>query len=131
MKGSNLLGSGDRNNEAYLYFRKNDTTIIKSVADTYMFKNGKIVSNNAQITIYLQNDSILILSADLYLLDGHHRLLSAMLIDPKMKLKALIIDLPIKKLLPLTIAYGDSIGNKRNQWGQADDKRNNTKFKWS
>ncbi len=58
MKGSNLLGSGDRDNDAYLYFRKNDTTIIKSVAGTYMFKNGKIVSNNAQITIHLQSDSI-------------------------------------------------------------------------
>ena len=58
MKGSNLLGSGDRDNEAFLYFRKTDTTIIKSVADTYMFKKGKIVSNNAQITIYLQQDSI-------------------------------------------------------------------------
>jgi len=58
MKGANLLGSGDRYNEAYLYFRKTDTTIIKSVADTYMFKKGRIVSNNTQITIYLQNDSI-------------------------------------------------------------------------
>ncbi|MFC2096063.1 hypothetical protein ACFLQ3_00005, partial [Bacteroidota bacterium] len=58
MKGSNLLGSGDQNNDAYLYIQKNDTTIITSVADTYMFKHGRIVSNNAQITIHLKNDSI-------------------------------------------------------------------------
>ena len=58
MKGSNLLGSGDQNNDAYLYIQKNDTNIIASVADTYMFKRGRIVSNNAQITIHLKNDSI-------------------------------------------------------------------------
>lgn len=58
MKGSNLIGSGDQDNEAYLYFKKNDTTIITAVSDAYMFKNGKIVSNNAQITIHLKNDSI-------------------------------------------------------------------------
>ncbi|HAF28892.1 MAG TPA: hypothetical protein DCG75_07575 [Bacteroidales bacterium] len=58
MKGSNLMGSGDKDNEAYLYIQKNDTTIITAVSDAYMFKNGKIVSNNAQITIHLKNDSI-------------------------------------------------------------------------
>ncbi len=58
MKGANLLGSGDQNNDAYLYIQKSDTTIITSVANTYMFKHGRIVSNNAQITIHLKEDSI-------------------------------------------------------------------------
>ncbi len=58
MKGSNLLGSGDQDNKAFLYIQKNDTTIITAVAKTYMFKKGKVVSNNAQITIHLKNDSI-------------------------------------------------------------------------
>ncbi|MDA3953443.1 MAG: hypothetical protein PF485_07335 [Bacteroidales bacterium] len=58
MKGANLLGSGDQNNLAHLYIQKNDTTIITAVSNTYMFKQGRIVSNNAQITIRLKNDSI-------------------------------------------------------------------------
>jgi len=58
MKGANLLGSGDSDNEALLYIEKNDTVIIKAVSDTYLFGQGRIVSNNNQVTIYLKNDSI-------------------------------------------------------------------------
>jgi hypothetical protein len=55
-----------------------------------------------------------IISADNYIIDGHHRYLAGILIDPKMKVPVLKIDLPISKLLPMTLAYGDAIGNKRN-----------------
>ena len=58
---------------------------------------------------------ILIASADNFIIDGHHRWLSGNLIDPQMKLPVLVIHLPISKLLPLTLSYGDAIGNKRNQ----------------
>jgi hypothetical protein len=58
MKGSNLLGSGDQENLAQLYFQKNDTTIINTASKTYMFKKGRIVSNNTQITLRLKADSI-------------------------------------------------------------------------
>jgi len=58
MKGANLLGSGDVSNDAYLFINKNDTTIISAVAETFMFKKGRVISNNAQITIHLKNDSI-------------------------------------------------------------------------
>ncbi|MCK5537605.1 MAG: hypothetical protein KAI79_12315 [Bacteroidales bacterium] len=64
---------------------------------------------------FLTTDSIMIVSSDNYIIDGHHRWLSGNLINPKMKSPALIIDLPIDKLLPLAIAYGDAIGNKRNE----------------
>lgn len=55
-----------------------------------------------------------IASSDLALIDGHHRFLAAMLLDPDMIVPVLVIDMPIKDLLPLTKAYGDAIGNKRN-----------------
>jgi len=55
-----------------------------------------------------------IASSDLYIIDGHHRFLSGMMIDPSMKVKVLTIDLPIKTLLPVSLAYGDAIGNQRN-----------------
>jgi len=63
---------------------------------------------------FIENKSLMIASEDLFIIDGHHRWLSALLIDPDMLLKGLQIDLPIKQLLPLSLSYGDAIGNKRN-----------------
>jgi len=64
---------------------------------------------------FLGGDSVFIASADHKIIDGHHRFLTGMLIDPSIKVKVLVIDLPISKLLPLAVAYGDSIGNERNK----------------
>jgi len=63
---------------------------------------------------FIFGKSYFIISADNYIIDGHHRYLSGMLLNPKGAVNALIIDLPIKTLLPLTLAYGDAIGNTRN-----------------
>lgn len=63
---------------------------------------------------YQSKGTIFIASADNYIIDGHHRFFGACLIDPNMKVHVLKIDLPISKLLPMTLAYGDAIGNKRN-----------------
>lgn len=63
---------------------------------------------------FLTTKSILIASSDLYIIDGHHRFLQGVILNPKMKVPVLMIELPIDKLLPLTLAYGDAIGNKRN-----------------
>jgi hypothetical protein len=65
-------------------------------------------------TIDFLKTSVFIVSSDNFIIDGHHRFLSGLLINPNIQVKALSIDLPIKTLLPLTIAYGDAIGNKRN-----------------
>jgi len=64
---------------------------------------------------FIQNKSFFIISKDMRIIDGHHRFLSAMLIDPNMQVNALQIDLPLKKLLPLSLSYSDAIGRKRNQ----------------
>ena len=58
--------------------------------------------------------SLMIQSEDHHILDGHHRWLSAMLIDPNMSLPGIQIMLPLNKLLPLGKAYGDAMGNRRN-----------------
>jgi hypothetical protein len=63
---------------------------------------------------FVKNKSFFIVSEDNYIIDGHHRFLSALLIEPSAKINALKINLPIKKLLPMATAYGDAIGNKRN-----------------
>jgi hypothetical protein len=79
----------------------------KAMTDTSKF--GADGSRN-----FLENNTFFILSADNYIIDGHHRYLAGILIDPSMKVNVLKIDLPINKLLPLSLAYGDAVGNKRN-----------------
>jgi len=64
---------------------------------------------------FIGHKSFFILSADNYIIDGHHRFLAGMLIDSHVSVNCLQIDLPIKKLLPLAAAYGDAIGNQRNE----------------
>jgi hypothetical protein len=55
-----------------------------------------------------------IASSDNNIIDGHHRWLASLLLDPAMKVKVMKLHLPIKKLLPVTLAYSDAIGNERN-----------------
>lgn len=74
-----------------------------------------IVNHGMEGTLkYLQDKSILIASSDNRIIDGHHRWATAVLVNPSMNVHILAIDLPISKLLPLAIAYGDAIGNQRN-----------------
>ncbi len=65
-------------------------------------------------TKFIFGDQIFIISSDYRIIDGHHRWASALLLEPKRKVKALMIDLPIAKMLPMALAWGDAIGNKRN-----------------
>lgn len=69
----------------------------------------------SQTKNFLSTQTLYITSSDNYIIDGHHRYLAGMLIDPKMKVQVLSIDLPIKTLLPMALAYGDAIGNYRNK----------------
>lgn len=59
-------------------------------------------------------DTYLFISKDNTLIDGHHRFLSALLIDPEMKLKVIQIDMPVNQLLPYAVKFGDDRGNLRN-----------------
>lgn len=63
---------------------------------------------------FVTTKSFFILSSNDFIIDGHHRMLSGLLINPSASIFGLKIDLPIKKLLPLATSYGDAIGNKRN-----------------
>lgn len=64
---------------------------------------------------FIANKTFFIKSKDNYIIDGHHRYLAALLVDPNLKVNTLSINLPIKDLLPMSLAYGDAIGNQRNQ----------------
>ncbi|MBF84451.1 MAG: hypothetical protein CL489_08260 [Acidobacteria bacterium] len=92
---------------------KNLNPIQKQI---YFDKSIKGISKNgADKSRNFYTDTVLIASADNYIIDGHHRFLGSILLDPEMKVNVLSIDLPIKKLLPLSLAYSDAIGNKRNK----------------
>ncbi len=80
----------------------------KAMKDTASF--GAVGSRN-----FLENETFFIVSVDNFIVDGHHRYLAAIVIDPKMKVNVVKVDLPIKQLLPLSLAFGDAIGNKRNR----------------
>jgi len=75
----------------------------------------KITSNGLAGFLKLAKKTKIITSADGFLIDGHHRSALSILIDPKMKLTSLIVDLPIKDLLKLARAYGAAKGNPPNE----------------
>lgn len=58
--------------------------------------------------------NIFVVSADGYIIDGHHRFLSGVLLDPAIQVNCLQIFLPIRELLPLSLAFSDAQGNRRN-----------------
>jgi len=62
----------------------------------------------------IENRSVSVVSKSGHLIDGHHRYLSAMLIDPDIMTHVLMIDLPIRKLIDMAMSFGFAIGNKRN-----------------
>jgi len=64
---------------------------------------------------FLEKGGTMIVSKDLYIIDGHHRLSQAIMLDPKLKFNVIVVDLNIDILLKLALAYGDAIGNKRNK----------------
>lgn len=60
-------------------------------------------------------NTTVIVSSDRYILDGHHRYSQAMVSDPNLKMKALLVPMSIKKLLEVGRAYGEAIGNRPKQ----------------
>lgn len=64
---------------------------------------------------FISQTSYFIVSSDNKIIDGHHRFLSGMMVDPNIAVQCMVIDLPIVKLLPLSTAYGDAKGEPRNK----------------
>jgi hypothetical protein len=117
------LNDGDQNDDKIKVIEKYVTVgDLKPIQkQIYIDKSIKMAHNDEKgITVdstkkFLQGKTFYIVSNDGYILDGHHRWLTAMIIDPTMKVNTISIDMPIKELLPMMTAYGDAIGNKRNK----------------
>lgn len=75
----------------------------------------RIAKNGTKERVNWIKSTLFVTSSDFYIIDGHHRYMTGMLIDPNMKVECLVIDLPIRKLLELTTAFSDAIGKKRNE----------------
>lgn len=58
MKGASLIGSGTKEDRAYLKIYKKDTLFIIAKSENFMFKNNRLDATNTQITLKLKNDSI-------------------------------------------------------------------------
>lgn len=97
--------------------KKKVSDLIPIQKQIYFDKSiGTVIANGVKSSkSFLSSKSFFITSSDNFIIDGHHRFLSAMLIDPKMSVNTLSINLPIAKLLPMSLAFGDAIGNKRNK----------------
>jgi len=75
----------------------------------------KITTSGIEGFLKIVKKTKLIASKDHYLIDGHHRTATSILIDPKMKLNVLVVDMPAVSLLKLSRAYGAARGNKPNE----------------
>ncbi|MEA3317102.1 MAG: hypothetical protein U9R54_04030, partial [Bacteroidota bacterium] len=58
MKGANLIGSGTKEEKAYLNIFKNDSLFIVAKSENFMFKHNRLVATNTKVTLLLKNDSI-------------------------------------------------------------------------
>ncbi|MBL0049881.1 MAG: hypothetical protein IPP32_17500 [Bacteroidetes bacterium] len=58
VKGSKIIGTGDRDNPAFLKFFRNKKLFLKSASLQYIMKPERITSDKAEITFYFDGDSI-------------------------------------------------------------------------
>ena len=58
-------------------------------------------------------ETVIIVSKDGYILDGHHRFAQVMLANPKLKMSALYVPLDIDTLLKIGRSYGNAVGNSQ------------------
>ena len=114
---SNGIKDGDKKDDIVKVVNEKKTvkTLIPIQKQIYFDKSmGNIIDNGVENSKNFLSKSFFITSSDNYIIDGHHRFLSAMLVNPNMKVNTLSINLPINILLPVSLSYGDAIGNKRN-----------------
>lgn len=85
--------------------------------EIYLDKSAKDILKRGQYKtkVYLRNHSTITVSKDLYIVDGHHRWLSAMLINPKMSIKVFQIGLAFTELYRPMIAYSNALQNTRKE----------------
>lgn len=121
----NFLKNGDPKNDGG---PKNDDIIkvsktseiiskLKPIQEQIYFDKAAIIlsKNTIAETKKFLETKVFVVNTDNYIIDGHHRYLAGMLLDPNIKVSVLKIDMDKDQLLSLTKSFSDAIGNKRNQ----------------
>lgn len=80
-----------------------------NLVDNYILQYGIPTSSSKTVK------TTIIISREMYILDGHHRWAQVMLSKPSLKMQTFFIPLDVRQLLELTKVYGVAIGNKPNQ----------------
>ena len=100
---------------------KNNTSSLKKLkpiqGQLYFDKSMRdIIKNGSTGTEkFLTSKTFFIVSNDNHIVDGHHRYLQGLLVNPDMKVQVLKIDLPVKELVKFAKDFGISIGNAQNK----------------
>lgn len=63
----------------------------------------------------VQTTKTIVASKDYEIIDGHHRWMYFMMTDPKIKVKTLAVNLPLKELMKVSFEFMDVMGNVRNE----------------
>jgi hypothetical protein len=58
LEGSKVIGSGDRDQDAHLYFKKGGRNFVTAGADIFVIRPDRINASAASVTIYHEDDSI-------------------------------------------------------------------------
>ncbi|MFH0895888.1 MAG: hypothetical protein V2A54_15750 [Bacteroidota bacterium] len=58
MHGAKLYGVGDKNNKAFVTFKRDGKLFLRTVALSYLIRKDRISSEQASITVYWESDSI-------------------------------------------------------------------------
>ena len=76
-----------------------------------------IAKNGLEKSIkWVTSQSLFIISNDGFIIDGHHRYATGILVDDSIQVNTLRVDLPQKELLKVALDFSDNVaGNDRNK----------------
>ena len=96
--------------------RKTKASLLKPVQrEIYLDKSlDRIIVDDLQNVFDNLKNAKFIATKDEYLVDGHHKWLTAMFLDPSMFISVLFIDLPLNDLLNILEEFEDLVGNVKN-----------------
>lgn len=58
MYGDKLMGTGDKQTDAFLFFKRNQKTFVRLASKTFIIRKNNVASERAAVSIYWEGDSI-------------------------------------------------------------------------
>ena len=58
MRGASIMGSSDGVHFARIFVKKNDNVVISALSTSFLFRPENVLSNDARVAIYIEEDSI-------------------------------------------------------------------------